>query len=341
MPIPLPYAALQRNSPLLLFQGVSRSFTQSRGLLTGSTTIRAVRDVTLPVQKGETLGLVGESGCGKSTLARMAVRLLRPSSGDILLKGRSLFAVAPEDVAAFRRRLQMVFQDPYSSLNPRMTVGSSVGEALACAGVGRAERKERVAAMFGRVGLMPEHASRYPHEFSGGQRQRLAIARALITDPDFVVCDEPVSSLDASVQAQVLGLLKDMQEQFGLTYLFISHDLAVISHMSDKVAVMYRGLIVEFGAAPTFFAGPLHPYARKLLASASPDLAGTLPALPSPPPLEAAAQDTETTADAGCPYAHSCPHAMPVCLRDLPSLAPPDGGENSRFVRCWLWVNKE
>lgn len=339
----LPGSAAHQDAPLFLFQGVSRNFVQSRGLLAESATIQAVRDVTMAVHKGETLGLVGESGCGKSTLARMAVRLLRPSSGDILLDGHSLFTSPPELAATFHRRLQMVFQDPYSSLNPRMTVGSSVGEALACAGASRGERKERVAAMLGEVGLTPEHAGRYPHEFSGGQRQRLAIARALITRPDFVVCDEPVSSLDASVQAQVLGLLKDMQDRLGLTYLFISHDLAVISHMSDRVAVMYRGLIVELSAAADFFAGPLHPYARALLAAVPAALSEEPEAAEifSPQRPHNAAIDGGTPVTTGCPYSPFCPHTMPVCLHSLPDLTSPASGKTSRLVRCHLWVQKE
>lgn len=343
MPESLPGPAAHQSPPLFLFQGVSRSFVQSRGLLAESTTIQAVRDVTLAVHKGETLGLVGESGCGKSTLARMAVRLLRPSSGDILLDGHSLFTSASELAATFHRRLQMVFQDPYSSLNPRMTVGSSVGEALACAGASRTEQKEQVTAILDEVGLMPEHAGRYPHEFSGGQRQRLAIARALITKPDFVVCDEPVSSLDASVQAQVLGLLKDMQDRLGLTYLFISHDLAVISHMSDRVAVMYRGLIVELSAASDFFAGPLHPYAQALLAAVPAALDGEPEAagLYSPQRPYSAATDDGAPKTTGCPYSPFCPHTMPVCPHSLPGLASPDGSKTSRLVRCHLWAQKE
>ena len=335
--------ATPQDAPFFLFQGVSRSFVQSRGMLAESATIHAVRDVTLAVHKGETLGLVGESGCGKSTMARMAVRLLRPSAGDIQLEGQSLFTSSREHTASFHKRLQMVFQDPYSSLNPRMTVGSSVGEALACAGASRAEQKKRVAAMLGEVGLMPEHASRYPHEFSGGQRQRLAIARALITNPDFVVCDEPVSSLDASVQAQVLGLLKDMQERLGLTYLFISHDLAVISHMSDRVAVMYRGAIVELSPAQAFFAGPLHPYAQALLAAVPSDTgeesapSHAVPASIAPHHTEAAVDGTATGC---CAYAPFCPHAMPVCRCAQPALLPPDGDATQRLVRCHLWTQK-
>ena len=254
-------------APFFAFCGVSREFSRSTGLFGAQQVVRAVKNVSLTVNKGETLGLVGESGCGKSTLARMAVRLLRPTSGDILLEGTSVFSRDPVFMASLPTRIQMVFQDPFSSLNPRMKVGASVGEALAARAVPARELHERVVEMFRLVGLEADHMLRYPHEFSGGQRQRIAIARALVTNPDFIVCDEPVSSLDASVQAQVLTLLKDLQDRLSLTYLFISHDLAVISHMSDRVAVMRGGEIVEEADAATLFASPGHPYTQRLLAS--------------------------------------------------------------------------
>ncbi len=252
---------------LFSFRKVSREFIRRGGLFDEGVAFRAVSNVSLSINKGETLGLVGESGSGKSTLGRMAVRLLRPTGGDILLDGISVFSTEPEFVASLPRRIQMVFQDPFSSLNPRMSIGASVGEALAAMNVAGNERTERVAAMLGMVGLEADAMRRYPHEFSGGQRQRVAIARALVTNPDFVVLDEPTSSLDASVQAQVLVLLKDLQDKLGLTYLFISHDLAVISHMSDRVAVMRAGEIVEENDAASLFASPAHPYTRSLLAS--------------------------------------------------------------------------
>ena len=254
--------------PFFALYNVCRDFSRSAGLFGGKQVVRAVNNVSLTVTKGETLGLVGESGCGKSTLARMAVRLLRPTSGDIMLEGTSVFSRDPLFVASLPERVQMVFQDPFSSLNPRMTVGASVGEALASRAVPAREAQERVAEMFRLVGLDAGYMHRYPHEFSGGQRQRIAIARALVTNPDFIVCDEPVSSLDASVQAQVLALLKDLQDRFSLTYLFISHDLAVISHMSDRVAVMRAGEVVEEADAATLFTSPQHPYTQSLLAAA-------------------------------------------------------------------------
>ena len=265
-----------RETPFFEFRNICRQFTKNGGLFSTPALIRAVDNVSLTIRKGETLGLVGESGCGKSTLARMAVRLLRPSSGDALLEGYSIFENDPLFKADLFRRIQMVFQDPFSSLNPRMRIGASVGEALRAMHVPAAKRREIVAAMLGRVGLDSTAMDRYPHEFSGGQRQRVAIARALITNPDFVVLDEPVSSLDASVQAQVLTLLKDLQDELGLTYLFISHDLAVISHMSDRVAVMYAGCVVEEKTASDLFASPEHIYTKTLLASV-PAFHGTLP----------------------------------------------------------------
>lgn len=254
--------------PFFAFCDVSREFTRRSGFFSEQVTVRAVRHVTLDMPRGKTLGLVGESGCGKSTLARMAVRLLRPTSGDIRIEGVSVFSADVAFTATLPARIQMVFQDPFSSLNPRMKIGASVGEALLAAGIPARERNERVAAMLSMVGLAPDVMLRYPHEFSGGQRQRVAIARALVTNPDFVVLDEPVSSLDASVQAQVLTVLKDMQDKFALTYLFISHDLAVISHMSDRVAVMRAGEIVEENDASALFAAPVHPYTQSLLAAA-------------------------------------------------------------------------
>lgn len=256
------------SAPFFAFHNVSREFSRGGGLFGDPSLVRAVRNVTLAINKGETMGLVGESGSGKSTLARMAVRLLPPTTGDIFLEGTSIFSKDPAFCASLPNRVQMVFQDPFSSLNPRMSIGASVGEALAAAKIPPAERRERVAAMLGLVGLEASVMPRYPHEFSGGQRQRVAIARALITNPSFVVLDEPTSSLDASVQAQVLTLLKDLQDKLSLTYLFISHDLAVVSHMSDRVAVMRNGELVEENSAENVFRNPAHPYTKSLIAAA-------------------------------------------------------------------------
>ena len=254
--------------PFLEFRNVCRDFAQKGSLFRASAPFRAVEDVSFFVNKGETVGLVGESGSGKSTLARMAVRLLPPTTGDILLEGRSLFSRDLAFLGTLPSRIQMVFQDPFSSLNPRMRVGESVGEALKARNMPDKERNERVVEILAMVGIEADAMTRYPHEFSGGQRQRIAIARALVTHPGIVVLDEPTSSLDASVQAQVLSLLKDLQDTLGLTYLFISHDLAVVSHMSDRVAVMQYGKIVEMNDAAALFTAPRHPYTQKLLDSA-------------------------------------------------------------------------
>lgn len=255
------------NVPFFEFRRVRRDFVRKSGLFRAAAAFRAVDDVSFTVKKGETLGLVGESGSGKSTLARMAVRLLPPTTGAIFLEGHSLFTGNSAFIDTLPSRIQMVFQDPFSSLNPRMRIGESVGEALKARNVPEKKRNGRVAEMLAMVGLEADSMSRYPHEFSGGQRQRVAVARALVTRPDFVVLDEPTSSLDASVQAQVLSLLKDLQDTLGLTYLFISHDLAVVSHMSDRVAVMQQGKIVEMSSAAELFAAPRHPYTKKLLGS--------------------------------------------------------------------------
>lgn len=337
---------------LLEFRHVSRSFDVRRGFMGGSRgRLLAVDDVSLTAMRGETLGLVGESGCGKSTLARMAVRLLAPSSGDVLLWPQSTEnaplessqalpqqSVEPQSIVCpsaelektLPHRIQMVFQDPFSSLNPRLRVGTSVGEPLQH--LGKDERRERVEAIFDLVGLEPAHILRYPHEFSGGQRQRLAVARALITRPDFVVCDEAVSALDASVQAQILNLLKDMQARFGFTYLFISHDLAVVGHMSNRVAVMYLGRVVEVAPREMLFSEPAHPYTRALLTSApsqhrarNPErrllLAGELPSPLNPP--------------SGCAFHPRCPNVMPCCKDVAPALQDIGAG---RSVRCHLWA---
>ena len=268
-------------APLVQIRQLSKHFSQRRGLFGTQGLVHAVREVSLAIAQGETLGIVGESGCGKSTLGRMAVGLLEPSGGDVLIKGDPLYdRKAHADYGAFRKSLagvvQMVFQDPYSSLNPRMRIGESVAEPLRCSrawldssgGAPAASLiRTRVLDMLGQVGLDSDAASRYPHEFSGGQRQRIAIARALITRPAFVVCDEPTSSLDASVQSQILNLLRAMQDELGLTYCFISHDLAVVRHMSDRVAVMYKGFLVEEGNTEDIFTAPGHSYTRLLLDS--------------------------------------------------------------------------
>lgn len=316
---------------LLEFRQVSREFSVQRGFFDPRpASVRAVSDVSFQLFSGETLGLVGESGCGKSTLARMATGLLLPSSGEVLLSGRPV-----PDWSALERasRIQMVFQDPFSSLDPRQSVGASIAEPLRLAAkaagrpLSRDEWREKVKDVLVHVGLQPEHIDRYPHEFSGGQRQRIAVARAIVAGPGAIVCDEPVSALDASVQAQVLNLLKDMQQNLGLGYLFISHDLGVIGFMSDRVAVMYLGRIVEMAESEELFSHAAHPYTEALMAAApSRDpsrrgrgqiLSGEMPSPLSPP--------------AGCAFHPRCPHARPLCRQQEPPLVQINHGH---AVRC-------
>ena len=315
-------------APLLELRDITRTFSVRHGLLGEQALLRALDGVTLALHAGETLGLVGESGCGKSTLGRVAVGLLPPSSGTVLLEGAPLHAQGASRQQA--GRLQMIFQDPFSSLNPRLSIGTSIAEPLTVRGVPRAERRQAVDDMLQLVGLSPQQARRFPHEFSGGQRQRIAVARALITRPQVIVCDEPVSALDASVQAQVLNLLRDVQERFNPAYLFISHDLAVVGFLCSRILVMYLGKIVEESSRDDLFERPAHPYTRALLAAmpshdpaqrAAPVvLSGELPSPLAPPP--------------GCAFHPRCAKAMPICRQQEPPWLPLDG---KRHVRCHLY----
>lgn len=314
--------------PLLQISGLSHAFTRNGGIMGKSVGVKAVDDVTLALSRRKTLGLVGESGSGKSTLAKMVVHLLAPSSGNVLLDGQPLYpdhGKKPDRtfLRSLPSRLQMVFQDPYSSLNPRLKIGYSIAEPLICAGASRAASSARVAELLNNVGLGPKDAARYPHEFSGGQRQRIALARALAPRPDIIICDEPASSLDASVQAQVLNLLKDSQDTLELTYLFISHDLAVVSHMSDQVAVMYLGRIVELGETDQIFTHPLHPYTAVLLEAATGRkkavAKASAQAVGGQPPVE------------GCAFAPRCPKMRADCLESAPELE----FKETRQVRCF------
>ncbi|MGG6309916.1 ABC transporter ATP-binding protein [Paenibacillus macerans] len=235
----------------------------------GGNVLKAVNDISFSIAEGETLGLVGESGCGKSTAGRTILRLYEPTDGSVRFNGTDINQLSPKKMKAMRRDMQMIFQDPYASLNPRFTVTDIIGEALDIHGMAgsRAERKKRVEELLDMVGLNPDHATRYPHEFSGGQRQRIGIARALAVNPKFIICDEPISALDVSIQAQVVNLLKDLQDRLGLTYLFIAHDLSMVKHISDRVAVMYLGRIVELADSEELYANPMHPYTKTLLSA--------------------------------------------------------------------------
>ncbi|MGH7119940.1 MAG: ABC transporter ATP-binding protein [Acetobacteraceae bacterium] len=315
-------------APLLEVRGLKTYFPARDG----AGVVRAVDDVSFTLHRGETLGIVGESGCGKSTLGRSLLRLIEPTAGEIILDNQDVRALDAKRLRALRRQMQIVFQDPYASLDPRQNVGAILAEPLEIHGIGtRAERTRRVAELLDLVGLGAEAAGKYPHEFSGGQRQRIGIARAIALEPRLIIADEPVSALDVSIQSQILNLLTSLRERLGLSYLFISHDLAVVEHISDSVAVMYLGRIVESGPADEIFAHPCHPYTQALLA-AIPQAErrgsrivpkGEVPDPEHPP--------------SGCHFHPRCPKAMPVCFETYPAAVAVGASEARHLVACHLY----
>jgi len=332
-------AGADGTEPLVSVRGLGKHFPITRGIIFQRRigAVQAVDDVSFEVQRGETLGIVGESGCGKSTTARLIVRLLEATEGEVRFDGRDITHVKGAELKAIRREMQIVFQDPYSSLNPRKTVGSIIGEPFAIHRLhrDRAERKQVVQELMKTVGLNPEHYNRYPHEFSGGQRQRIGVARSLALQPRLLIADEPVSALDVSIQAQVLNLLREMQERLGLTLIFIAHDLSVVRHMCDRVAVMYLGKVVEIGSGDALYGFPRHPYTGALLAAvpvADPDthgserrlLSGDVPSPAFPP--------------AGCRFHTRCPKAQEICKEKEPPLE--DKGSGTRTA-CHFPLTRE
>ncbi|HKV37832.1 MAG TPA: ABC transporter ATP-binding protein [Blastocatellia bacterium] len=321
---------------LLEVRELKKYYQAGRGLGSGpGDVVKAVDGLTLMVRRGETFGLVGESGCGKSTTGRCILRLTEPTAGQILFEGRDLTALDRPRMRELRKDMQIVFQDPYSSLNPRMRVGDIVGEPLVIHRIGaRSERKNRVLELLKLVGLPPDHANRFPHEFSGGQRQRIGIARALALSPKFIVCDEPVSALDVSVQAQIVNLLQDLQDELSLTYLFISHGLAVVRQIADRVGIMFQGRLVEAGPADEIFRHPLHPYTRALLA-AIPDIGQSDidPMLNGGRPVTSIETANERSSNVGCRFRSRCPLAEPRCGEREPELEEANPGHK---VACFV-----
>ncbi len=320
--------------PLLEVRNLKKHFDMSQRRLFKQETLvlKAVDDISFTIARGETLGLVGESGCGKTTAGRTILRLYEPTAGQVLLDGKNVYGLDEAGMLAVRRRMQMIFQDPYASLNPRMTVGDIIGEALDIHNLASgAARRERIHELLHLVGLSHEHANRYPHEFSGGQRQRIGVARSLAVEPDFIACDEPISALDVSIQAQVVNLLEDLQEKLGLTYLFIAHDLSMVKHISSRVAVMYLGKIVELAPSAELYRNPLHPYTKALLSAIpipDPDveakrhriiLEGDVPSPINPPP--------------GCRFQKRCPLAQQRCHEQEPAFREVAPGHS---VACHL-----
>ena len=320
---------MQKQEAMISVRNLKMYFPVGGSLFEKKKTLKAVDDVSFDLYPGETFGLVGESGCGKTTVGRTIVRLYQPTAGQILLDGTDIAPLSEKEVLPYRSRMQMIFQDPYASLNPRMTVASIVGEPLRYQGMNAKDIDDRVRELVECVGLKEDHLNRYPHEFSGGQRQRIGIARALASKPDFIVCDEPISALDVSIQAQIINMLEELQARFGMTYLFVSHDLSMVRHISKRVAVMYLGHIVEMAPVNELYANMLHPYTKALMSAvpiADPDAAeksrrivlqGDVPQPINPP--------------SGCPFRTRCPYADKGCAEQIPELKDMGGGH---MVAC-------
>ena len=319
---------------LLQVENLTKYFYKPQGLFgEKKQTVKSVYHISFDIMRNETLGLVGESGCGKTTVGRTITRLYEPTDGRIIFDGKDISHLTKKELLPYRKKMQMIFQDPYASLNARMTVMDIIREALDLHSdlKTREEKSKRVYELLDRVGLMREHANRYPHEFSGGQRQRIGIARALAVDPEFIVCDEPISALDVSIQAQVVNMLEDLQREFGLTYLFIAHDLSMVRHISDRIGVMYLGKLVEIGPSEEIYSHHLHPYTEALLSS-----------VPVPDPEKARAKeqivlqgDIPSPIDppSGCRFRTRCPRACEQCAQAEPELKPVG---NDHFVACHL-----
>lgn len=316
---------VRSETPLVQVKNLSKYFS------VGGEKLKAVDQLNLDIFEGETVGLVGESGCGKSTAGRTIVRLYEPTDGEVLFQGKNIFNYSDSQMAKVRREIQLIFQDPYASLNPRMTVDEIIAEPLTIHGIVKGKaKKKRVEELLKLVGLSPEHSNRFPHEFSGGQRQRIGIARALALNPKFIVCDEPISALDVSIQAQVVNLLKELQKEMGLTYLFIAHDLSMVKYISDRILVMYLGRMVELTDSESLYSDPLHPYTKALLSAVPiPDptikrerivLKGDVPSPINPP--------------SGCVFRTRCPNAMEVCSTAVPEWKEQKPGH---FVACHLY----
>lgn len=317
--------------PLLSVEHLKTYFDVTKGIFSKRQIVKAVDDVSFSVGEGETFGLVGESGCGKSTLGRTLVKIYPATSGRILYKGKDIANLHGEEEKAFRKEVQMIFQDPYASLNPRMTVGEIIKEPMEIHGIlnSAKEREERAAELLKTVGLKPDHIRRYPHEFSGGQRQRISIARTLALNPKFIICDEPISALDVSIQAQIINLLQEIQQEMGISYLFVAHYLSMVNYISHRIGVMYLGHLVEVGEADELYGNPIHPYTKALLS-----------AIPIPDPDVAKARSrirlegelpTPINPPAGCPFAGRCPYADEQCRKELPPMEDFGG----HMAACW------